>query len=125
MWWSFWIAVVIGLISAIPIWNHPDHENFWIILGGIATAIQSSVQTAMAPPTIVQRCISGPIPLCYKDKARADELLGSPSEQFWGFIGGILADVAGALTAGVLVILVLSVFVGGSAGRKKLHEVFW
>lgn len=126
MWLSFWIAVVIGLVAAIPIWNHPEFENFWAVVGAVASAAQSGLlQVIFAPKTTVERtCYDGPIVLC--NEVPIKETVSDHFMQEWPqYISGIFIDVLASVATGVILIMIMLLFVGGEAAKKKRQEIFW
>lgn len=126
MWLSFWIAVAIGMVAAIPIWNHPEFENIWIGIGALASAAQSGLlQVVFAPKTTM-------VPVCHGTEYRicfeypVQENAGMHFVEKWpDYISGMFIDIAAAVTSGALVILVVLLFVGGEAAKKKRQEIFW
>lgn len=126
MWLSFWIAVAIGMVAAIPIWSHPEFENVWIGVGALASAAQSGLlQVAFFPKTTnVRVCHGSPYPLCYDSPVQ--ENVGMHFVEKWPeYISGMFIDIAAAVTSGALVIVVVLLFIGGEAAKKKRREIFW
>lgn len=137
MWSSLWIAMALGLIAAIPIMKWPGHEQFWAGAGIVVNWIQSGVFHALIKPRSMfrteKRCTDRPtiwggeervcqdIPVC-------DPSLEAPAFNFWGeagnVIGGIFVDTAAQITAAVIEIFIVLMFMGKEKADAKRREIF-
>lgn len=121
MWLTFWVSVLIGVIAALPILNHPELEGFWFAVGGGASAATSAVgQTAF--PKTVRTLSDGPIPFYYDAPVR-QTLSEVAGQEIRDFILGIVIDVAATATTTIIVIIFVLVIIGGEPARKKREEL--
>jgi hypothetical protein len=130
---SFWIALVIGLVSAIPILKWPDDEWLWGSVGALANAIQSGTfHAGLTFPDkyrMSRQCtFEGPaIPGIGKEVCREVPVYagpGGPQFNFGEIFRGMFEDFAGAITACVLLILIGLVFMDKKTRDAKRRKIF-
>lgn len=121
VWLTFWVSVLIGVVAALPILNHPELEGLWFAVGGGASAATSAVGQAAFPKT--ERTLSdGPVPFYYD--APVQQTVGEAAGQFFrDFILGIVIDVAAETATAIIVIIFVLVIIGGEPARKKREEL--
>lgn len=123
MWLSFWVAVLLGLLSALPVLNKPELEGLWLRVGLIATVIVNAVSPK--PPKMETVVLSVDPPISFQAPARQQETL---AESVGGYISGLLVDIAAYFVSGIVVILVILVAIGGEKAKEKrraLFPLFW
>jgi hypothetical protein len=134
---SFWMAVVTGLLIAIPILSRPDREFIWGGLGTVVTWIQTGIQVIQRGKTpgptyrTEKVCTDMPYgpPYCrdatvYVPPEPSDY---NPIGDFFASFGQIfvegLANNVGMLFAAFVEIFIVLLFLRKEAARKKRKEI--